>query len=428
MIKKLRKKLMFMFLSFTMAIFTLAMILMMSNTVVEVHNSEASYINNITDSILKEIWSGTSVDTAYLSLFDCYIKISDGITETATPERFSTVSDYLVDQLKAGKSLLSEYGIIDGSVNRETCRSLYQVTGQHNEKYYGIHSIFYTHKNTEYNLILFYPKSSVLNIISTYCSWYPLLWLGVLVLIYLVSRILIGNAVEPIEITMKSQRDFIASASHELKTPLAVIQANAETLEVSSTNPITEQKQKVILDECVRMSGLIKSMLALASSDSGNWKMDFRENDVDTILIEAWEEFSESARKKNIRLNLDMQDLFPKLCCDKERITQVLGILLDNAISYSGVGSSVELGAKVQAKQIVFSVIDHGCGIAYSEKEKVFERFYSGDPSRTDKNHYGLGLSIAREIVKLHQGTIRLSDTPGGGCTFEICLPIEKVS
>ncbi len=428
MIKKLRKKLMLMFLSFTMAIFTLAMILMMGNTVVEVHNSESSYINNITDSILKEIWSGTSVDTTYLSLFDCYIELSDGITKNASPERFPTASDYLLEQLRTGKYLLSEYGIIDSGTNHETCRSLYRITGQFSEKYYGIHSIFYTHNNTEYNLILFSPQSSVPEILSTYCSWYPLLWLGILALMYLVSRILIGNAVEPIEATLKSQRDFIASASHELKTPLAVIQANAETLEVSRTNPITEQKKKVILEECIRMSGLIKSMLALAASDSGNWKMDFRENDVDTLLIETWEVFSESARKKNIRLNLDMQDLYPKLRCDKERITQVLGILLDNAISYSESGSSVEMGAKAQAKQIVFSVIDHGCGIADSEKEKVFDRFYSGDPSRTDKNHYGLGLSIAREIVKLHQGTIRLSDTPGGGCTFEIGLPIEKAS
>ena len=86
------------------------------------------------------------------------------------------------------------------------------------------------------------------------------------------------------------------------------------------------------------------------------------------------------------------------------------------------------MGAKVLLKQVVLFVVDHGPGIADAEKEKVFERFYSGDPSRTDKSHFGLGLSIAQEIVRLHHGTIRLTDTPGGGCTFEICLPIEKRS
>ena len=165
-------------------------------------------------------------------------------------------------------------------------------------------------------------------------------------------------------------------------------------------------------------------MLALASSDAGNWKMDIRETDVDTLLIETWEKFSESARKKNIRLNLDIEDHYPKTHCDKERISQVLGILLDNAISYSSPGQTIEMGAKVLPPKLAFFVIDHGPGIADAEKEKVFERFYSGDPSRTDKSHFGLGLSIAQEIVRLHHGTIRLTDTLGGGCTFEICLTI----
>lgn len=184
----------------------------------------------------------------------------------------------------------------------------------------------------------------------------------------------------------------------------------------------SSQKQKIILDECSRMSKLVQSMLALASSDAGNWKMDIRETDVDTLLIETWEKFSESARKKNIRLNLDIEDHYPKTHCDKERISQVLGILLDNAISYSSPGQTIEMGAKVLPQKLAFFVIDHGPGIADAEKERVFERFYSGDPSRTDKSHFGLGLSIAQEIVKLHHGTIRLADTPGGGCTFEICI------
>ena len=73
-------------------------------------------------------------------------------------------------------------------------------------------------------------------------------------------------------------------------------------------------------------------------------------------------------------------------------------------------------------------MIDHGCGIDDTEKEKVFDRFYTGDASRTNKNHYGLGLSIAKEIINLHQGSISLTDTPDGGCTFEIYIPLEKAS
>ena len=156
--------------------------------------------------------------------------------------------------------------------------------------------------------------------------------------------------------------------------------------------------------------------------------MDMKETDVDTLLIETWEEYIEPAQKKKLRLDLDIEDQYPLLLCDKDHIKQALGVLFDNAISYSSYGASIEAGAKAMEKAILFYVKDHGPGIADEEKEKVFRRFYSGDHSRTDKNHYGLGLSIALEIVKLHHGIIKLKDTPGGGCTFIIQIPIEKVS
>ena len=93
-------------------------------------------------------------------------------------------------------------------------------------------------------------------------------------------------------------------------------------------------------------------------------------------------------------------------------------------MTYSSPGQTIEMGAKVLPQKLAFLVIDHGPGIADAEKEKVFERFYSGDPSRTDKGHYGLGLSIAQEIVRLHRGVVCLKDTKDGGCTFEIVIPI----
>lgn len=432
MIKKLRKKLMILFLSFTMLTFTVAMFLMISNTVMEVQSSEIDYANNVTDSLIEQVKNGQYIDEIDLSIYatksKCWVYISDGIAEQSSPEYFNTPSDILINQIKSEKSVLSDQGITDNRTMQESSRTVHSVIGLKNDKYYGVHSIFTANGSTEYDLIMLYPKSTLWSIIRSYCSWYPLLWMGVFALMYLMSRVLIEKAVQPVEAAMKSQKEFIASTSHELKAPLAVIQVNTETLDIDKIDTSSRQKQKVILEECARMSNLIKSMLALASSDAGNWKMDMRENNVDTLLIETWEIFVESARKKNIRLELKVDELYPKLNCDRERITQVLSILLDNAITYSQPGLSIEIGAKVQTKQIIFFVVDHGCGIADTEKEKVFERFYSGDPSRTDKNHYGLGLSIAQEIVKLHQGTIHLKDTPNGGCTFEIHIPLEKAS
>lgn len=227
----------------------------------------------------------------------------------------------------------------------------------------------------------------------------------------------IAKALHPVEAAKNSQNIFIASASHELRSPLAAIQSCAEIMEVSP-------ERDSILQECKRMAGLIQAMLSLAACDAGIWQMDFQETDIDMLLFETWETFSEKARKKDIQLNLDVEESYPSIYCDKGQITQALGILLNNAISYSPSNTSIELGARVKAKKLVISVTDHGQGIRDSEKEKVFQRFYSGDPSRTDKSHYGLGLSIAQEIVKQHCGTICLKDTVNGGCTFELMLPI----
>ena len=427
MINKLRKKLMVLFLTFTMIIFSLAMFLMMSNAIVEVRDSEMDYTNNIADGIIKEAWSGTQIDTAYLSHYDCYIKISDEKNNYESPVAF-LFTEAMVKQLKNEESILYEYSVIDGSANREASRTVHSMSFENDQKYYVLHSRFTAHGKNEYNLIIAIQQSSYWQIISTYCSWYPLLWLGIFILMYFASRFLIGKAIQPIEATMKSQKEFIASASHELKAPLAVIQVNAETLELENEMTGAAQKQKIILDECVRMSNLIKSLLSLASSDSGSWKMDLRENDVDPLLIETWELFSQRAQKAGIQLDLDIGEHYPKLRCDKERIMQTLGILIDNAIVHSKNNSSIQMGARMHMKQIVFYVIDHGCGIADAEKEKVFERFYTGDASRTNKAHYGLGLSIAKEIINLHQGNIILIDTPNGGCTFEIHIPLEKAS
>lgn len=154
--------------------------------------------------------------------------------------------------------------------------------------------------------------------------------------------------------------------------------------------------------------------------------MNIQDTDMDTLFIETWETWLSPCRQKGITLNIKLkEECCPKVPCDKERISQVLGILLDNAISYSPPGASIELEAMDDDRQFYFSVIDHGPGIPNAEKVKVFDRFYRGDPSRSDKNHYGLGLSIAKEIIKLHDGNIEIADTPGGGCTFRISLPIE---
>lgn len=429
MIKKLRKRLIIMFVIFTMLAFTVVVLLMVGNTVARVQESEMTFAGNMCDSIIEQIKNGVGINDpnllSYVTKFHGWVRISDGISEVSSAESFITSSDILLNQVKSGNMLPSTTVESDANIEMAT-RTIYSISGTQNEKYCGVNNTFQV-SGTEYNLILIVPQSTTWKIIKSYCSWYPLAWLGMLSLMYLMSRILIGKAVKPVEATIKSQKRFIAAASHELKAPLSVIQANTETLCIDQDDTASQKKQKVVLDECGRMSTLIQSMLRLASSDAGSWKMSMKETDVDSLLIEAWEAFQESARKKNIRIKLNIEEHYPKFVGDKEHIGTVLGILIDNAISYSMPDRSIEMGAEVQQKQIVFFVTDHGAGISNSEKEKVFERFYRADPSRNSREHFGLGLCIAKEIVQLHQGTITLEDTPGGGCSFKVKLPIKQI-
>lgn len=104
---------------------------------------------------------------------------------------------------------------------------------------------------------------------------------------------------------------------------------------------------------------------------------------------------------------------------DKARLTQLFGILLSNAMEYTPHGTPIEIAAAADKSKVIISVADHGAGISQEDKERVFTRFYRADKSRSDKAHFGLGLSVAQEIAQLHGASLTLSDTKGGGCTFE---------
>ena len=140
--------------------------------------------------------------------------------------------------------------------------------------------------------------------------------------------------------------------------------------------------------------------------------------------MQTWESNESLASRKNLGWEIHLPDEeVPACCCDPERIRQVLSILIDNAFSYTPSGGRILLGLKVMGNQLCLSVSDTGPGIPDSEKSAVFERFYRADPSRKNKSHFGLGLSIAKEIVSLHKGQLLVTDTPGGGATFQVLLP-----
>lgn len=241
-----------------------------------------------------------------------------------------------------------------------------------------------------------------------------------------------AKMIRPLQENRRKQNQFIAAASHELRAPLTVILSNVTAVR-NGIMPEDGQFLDTIDSECLRMSRLIEDMLQLASADNHTWSIRSVPTELDTLLLETWESYEAQAYAKGLLWNVVLpEDSVPRINCDPERIRQLLSILIDNAFSYTPqggrIGLSLELGpsqgGRISTLRICLS--DNGPGIPDQYKEAVFERFCRLDSSRKDKSHFGLGLSIAQEIVRLHRGQLLLGDTPGGGATFTVVLPMLK--
>ncbi len=171
------------------------------------------------------------------------------------------------------------------------------------------------------------------------------------------------------------------------------------------------------------MSSLIDDMLLLSGMEAHTWSVEMRSAELDTLLLETFEAFEPVAAEKSIRLSIKLPETaLPPCACDPGRIRQVLSILLHNAVSYTPEQGHICLSLAYDGKFYRICVADNGIGISDYEKPRIFDRFYRADRSRNQKGHFGLGLSIASEIIKAHQGKILVGDTPGGGSTFTIVL------
>lgn len=235
-----------------------------------------------------------------------------------------------------------------------------------------------------------------------------------------------GRLIQPLKDSKEKQTAFIAAASHELRSPLAVILASIQAMEGAG-----EQEKNRFLGnirkESQRMARLIQDMLSLANADNHSWQISMGPQELDTLLLTAYETFEPVMQEKGIRLSIELPGEETSCClCDGPRIAQILSVLLDNGASYVPKGGSICLRLQEEREQFVIQVADNGPGIPREQQEEVFQRFYRMDTARKDKQHFGLGLSIAREIASLHGGSLRAGDTPGGGTTFTLTLPKKR--
>ena len=235
-----------------------------------------------------------------------------------------------------------------------------------------------------------------------------------------------GRLLKPLQQNHENQMQFIASASHELRTPLSAILATNECCITASPQEQAGFFQ-TIRKEGRRMNTLIDDLLTLAHSDSGRFLIEKKEVELDTLCTNAYEAFEPLCRQKKLTLSLTLPDVpLPRLSCDPDRIAQVLSILLHNAVSYTPENGFVSLSLTCrQDRKNLFeiTVSDTGVGIPDSDKKRIFSRFYRAEKSRSTKGHFGLGLSIAYEIISAHHGRISVQDNLPCGSVFVVRLP-----
>ncbi len=228
------------------------------------------------------------------------------------------------------------------------------------------------------------------------------------ILIVYVSWLLTKWITKPVLSSFEKQRQFIADASHELKTPLSIIIASSDSLE---KNPNETKWLEYIKGEAIKMNGLVTDLLELARSEDASLKEELVNNNISKQIELSILSFEGIIYERGLKLNYYVQDdLYLK--CDVNKIKQLVGILIDNAIKHSYENETVEVDLRSDRNNIILKVKNRGDVIEKEDIDKIFERFYRADKSRNrNDKRYGLGLSIAKNIVTLHGGKIEVSSS-----------------
>lgn len=219
------------------------------------------------------------------------------------------------------------------------------------------------------------------------------------------------------------RRDFVANASHELRSPLTSIRAAAETLETAGDDPESARRFiELIVRNAERLQNLVDDLLELSRIESRAVALRPEALDLDAIAERAVAQHLPRAQQK--RITLAYEPGMPSVRADRRALEQVLGNLIDNALKYCAEGASVRVAAAAENGRVRVSVADNGPGIARPHLERIFERFYRVDAGRSrELGSTGLGLAIVKHLVEAMDGTVAVDSRVGAGSTFSFTLP-----
>jgi signal transduction histidine kinase len=237
-----------------------------------------------------------------------------------------------------------------------------------------------------------------------------------------------NSMIDRVETVQKSQRNFVADVSHELKTPLTSIQGFAQAIldDTANTPEARKQSAQIIFDESGRMHRMALDLLDLARFEGGIADLKRSEIDVKALLQNVFEKFIQPGQRADVELQLNVPDGLPGLIGDGDRLAQVFINILDNALKFTPANGQVTISAKQNGDEMELSVADTGSGVPKEALPRLFDRFYQVDESRTGgaTHSTGLGLAIVREIVQAHGGRIGVRNQAGAGTIFVIHLPL----
>ncbi len=243
-----------------------------------------------------------------------------------------------------------------------------------------------------------------------------------------IGKVIVLRNITPFHELNEAKTNFIATVSHELKTPISSIKMSAQLLtdsRVGNLNPEQHELIKSIADDAGRLLKITGELLNMSQVETGNIQLKLQATPPADITEQAIQAVSLQAQQKNIRIQLQLQDALPAIQADAEKTSWVLINFLTNAIKYSFESAAVEVAVFAAAGRVKFTVKDHGRGIDEKYLPRIFDRYFKV-PGTHERNGTGLGLAISKEFIEAQGGQIEVSSISGEGSVFSFSFPVAN--
>lgn len=296
--------------------------------------------------------------------------------------------------------------------------SLRAVKSGKSRGFFGIYKYLAVEQQQE-TLLVFLDCRDQLQMARTFFINSCIVAVATLVLVLLLVSFLSKRAIKPFVLNAEKQKQFITDAGHEIKTPLAIISANADVLEMTVGN---NEWITSIRNQVVRLDKLVKSLLLLSKMEEGTQRLSFQEFDLSKAVSDTAGAFRTVAETQNKTFIMEVQPGI-RYYGDESSIQQVVSSLADNAIKYSNDGGIIKVSMIHDKKGIKLEVYNTLDQLDTRNLDRFFDRFYRGDASRSgDAGSYGIGLSIAKSVVEAHHGKISVKSEDGRSILFTVVL------